>query len=215
MPERFDWSWLSQATTSPEVTLDVWLDWPEDVCRRIEVENGKVVYCKSAGSDHQAIELNLQIALRDAAKKADADSGQCHRVRAELDVLFTEVPFHYRKPDVVVFRCIPEDRAKNRWRNKPLVSDTLIAVEIVSQGSLIEDLRTKRALYADAGIPHYWIVRMAGDDGLAVSIERFVRSTYGSYVTEGVAQRDKDPYAVDTLNPFQIRITWDEIDADL
>jgi hypothetical protein len=44
MTEVFDWSLLSRAAYAPEMTLDVWLDLPGDLCRRIEVEDGRVVY---------------------------------------------------------------------------------------------------------------------------------------------------------------------------
>jgi Uma2 family endonuclease len=216
MAEAFSWSWLGQAALSPEVTLDVWLDLPEEVCRHIEVENGRIIHCESASPSHQAVQYNLQTALLNATKKSDADTGQCHRVRAELDVLFTEVPFHYRKPDVVVYRCVPTDqRLGTRWQDKPLASDTLITVEVVSRSTVIEDLQTKRSLYAKAGIPHYWVVRMAGDNGVAVSVERLALAADGSYVTEGLAVRDKDLYAVDTLNPFHIQVSWNELDLDV
>jgi Uma2 family endonuclease len=39
-----------------------------------------------------------------------------------------------------------------------LASDVLLAVEVVSPGSRRTDHVMKRAEYADAGIPHYWIV---------------------------------------------------------
>lgn len=151
MAEPFDWSWLHEAGMAPELTLAVWLELPEDICRRIEVENGRVVHCESAGPSHQAVQHNLQTALLNAGKKSDAESGRCHRVRSELDVLFTEVPFHYRKPDVVVYRCIPKDERRGRWRDKPTVADVIIAVEVVSRSTIVEDLQTKRALYAAAG----------------------------------------------------------------
>src|SRR5262245_22740724 len=98
MGEAFEWSWLGDAVTAPEITLDVWLQLPEDVARRIEVENGRIVHCESPSPNHQGIQHNLHSTLREATKKADSDTGECHRVRSELDVLFTEVPFHYRKP---------------------------------------------------------------------------------------------------------------------
>src|SRR5918992_1021978 len=144
MGNAHDWSWLKYAAMSPELTLDVWLGLPEDVCRRIEVEDGRVIHCESPSPSHQAVQHNVHAALRNAVRKSDAETGQCRRVRSELDVLFTEVPFHYRKPDVMVFRCIPDDRRYGtRWRDKPLASDMLLAVEIVSRTTVIEDLRTK------------------------------------------------------------------------
>lgn len=46
-----------------------------------------------------------------------------------------------------------------RWKGKPTAADTLAAVEIVSPGSVSDDLLVKRVRYARAGIGHYWIVR--------------------------------------------------------
>jgi Uma2 family endonuclease len=130
----------------------------------------------------------------------------------DVDVLFSEVPrFHYRKPDVVVYRCVPKDR-RGKWGDKPTAADVDIAVEIVSPGTKTEDLYTKRQLYAKAGIPHYWIVRMAGDDGLAVTIERLVLVNDGEYASAGISLRDKHLYAVDTADPLRITVTWDQLD---
>jgi Uma2 family endonuclease len=64
-----------------------------------------------------------------------------------------------REPDVYVLRAEndPEDdglfqRAEN----------VLLAVEIMSPGSGITDWVEKMSEYADAGIPHYWIIEFFG-----------------------------------------------------
>jgi hypothetical protein len=50
-----------------------------------------------------------------------------------MDVLIADSPkLHFRRPDVVVYRCIDDDRG--RWGRKPIAADCLIAVEIVSSG---------------------------------------------------------------------------------
>lgn len=62
-----------------------------------------------------------------------------------------------RRPDLVVVNS----KAINRVdRDGGLLgaADVLIVVEIVSPGSRRLDDVTKRHEYADAGIPHYWIV---------------------------------------------------------
>lgn len=41
MPEAFDWSWLRDAVSGPEITLDLYLSLPEDLSRQIEVEDGR------------------------------------------------------------------------------------------------------------------------------------------------------------------------------
>lgn len=212
MSEAYDWSWVRDASTAPEITLDVYATMPEDVSRRIEVEDGRIVHCESPSPSHQRISRNLVQALLDIAEKHDRDQRTCHEVNGELDVLFSEVPrFHYRRPDVIVYRCVPGDRG-GRWRDKPLASDVIIAVEVVSHGTLTEDLDTKRRLYARAGIPHYWIIRMAGDDGIAMSVERLRLTADQSYVSSGLAIRDKDLLAVDTADPFRIDVTWAQLD---
>lgn len=61
---------------------------------------------------------------------------------------------HYRScefPDLVVVRGdSPLKRAS--------AADVLIAVEIISPGTRNVDLHLKSFEYADAGIPHYWVV---------------------------------------------------------
>jgi Uma2 family endonuclease len=60
-------------------------------------------------------------------------------------------------PDLfVVDRAVREDlRTEGRLIR---ASEVLLAVEIISPGSRRMDMVIKRAEYADAGIPHYWII---------------------------------------------------------
>jgi Uma2 family endonuclease len=62
-----------------------------------------------------------------------------------------------RRPDVVVVRRDAVERI-HREGGILRASDVVLAVEVVSPGSHRLDLRVKRDEYADAGIPHYWIV---------------------------------------------------------
>ena len=210
MTEAFDWSWLKRAVDMPEITLDAYLDMPEDLSKQVEVVDGWLVRCESPGPSHQAIQYNLISALRASVKDLDARERTCHRVIGDLDVLISEVPrFHFRRPDVVVYRCVDEDRGK--WRRKPYASDCLLILEIVSADSVTTDIRDKRAEYAAAGVPHYWIVRMARNDGPAISVERFRLSTSGEYVFEGIAVRGRDLRAVDTMDPLLAHVSWEQL----
>ena len=60
-----------------------------------------------------------------------------------------------RIPDVVV--------TASEWRDERrlAVDEVLLAVEIVSPGSWREDLIVKPVEYAEAGIPHLWIISLA------------------------------------------------------
>jgi len=214
MTEAIDWSDFRAAAYLPEMTFDMYKSFPEDVSKQIEVVDGWMVRCESAEPSHQTIGRNLANHLWEAVKDLDRRERGCHRVNTDVDVLIAEAPrFHFRRPDVLVYRCIEEDRG--RWRRKPYASDCLIVVEIVSADSVTTDTRDKRAEYAGAGIPHYWIVRMAGNDGPAISIERLFLATDGAYISVDLAVRRRDFHAVDMIDPFQVKLTWEQLDEGL
>jgi Uma2 family endonuclease len=143
MPQDSDWSWLRAAVEAPDMTLELYESLPEDLARRIEVSDGRIIVCSSAGDKHQAVQHALLNALAEAARKHDQRRGTCHRVRADIDVLLTEVPFNFRRPDLTLFRCLDDSRS-GRWRGKPTAADTLVAVEIVSPSTVSEDVSRRR-----------------------------------------------------------------------
>src|SRR5215469_15208035 len=118
MGQDSDWSWLRAAAAAPEMTLDLYEALPEDLARQIEVSDGTVIVCHSPSDKHQAVQHALLNALAEAARKHDQRKGTCHRVRADIDVLLSEVPFHFRRPDLVLFRCLDDSRV-GRWKGKP------------------------------------------------------------------------------------------------
>jgi len=212
--EPFDWSELKAIAYAPETTLDMYKAFPEDASKMIEVVDGYLVKAESAQPSHQGIAENLIFAIRSAMREEDAAEHTCHRVHGDLDVLLADEPkLHLRRPDVVVDQCITADRGK--WGRKPFASDCLLAVEVVSADSVTTDIRDKRAEYAAAKIPNYWIVRMDNNDGPAVSVERLELAYHGDYVTQGLAVRRRDFYAVDIVKPFQLKLTWDQLDDGL
>ena len=214
MTEAFDLPELRQISYLPEITLDVYKALPEDVCTRIEVVDGWMVRCESAEPSHQVIQHNFVTALRAAVKRMDMSDQTRHQVNHDVDVLIAEGPkFHFRRPDVVVYRCIDADCGK--WHRKPYASDCLLVLEIVSADSVTTDLRDKRAEYAAAGIPHYWIVRMEDNDGLAISVERLVLTYNGDYIREELAVRRVDFHAVKISEPFAMKLSWEELDDGL
>ena len=77
------------------------------------------------------------------------------------------------------------------------------------------DMIDKRAEYARYGIAHYWIVRMTDNDGPAISVERLLLTSDGEYSREGLAIRGRDFHAIDTINPFPLRFTWEALDEGL
>jgi Uma2 family endonuclease len=214
MTEAIDWTEFRNLAYLPEITLDLYGRMPEEISKRIEVVDGWLVRCESPEPAHQTISRNFANALWAAVKESDRRHQACHRVASDVDVLIAEVPrLHFRCPDVSVYRCVDEER--RRWGRQPYASDCLLVLEIVSADSVTTDTRDKRAEYAAAGIPQYWIVRMTGNDGPAISAERFLLSADGLYVSVGLAVRGRDFHAVDAIDPFRVAITWEQLDDGL
>ena len=55
------------------------------------------------------------------------------------------------------------DAVKSRRQTRFEAADVLLAVEVVSPDSEARDRDTKPHKYAAAGIPHFWLVEMAGE----------------------------------------------------
>ncbi|MEU2251861.1 Uma2 family endonuclease [Nocardia xishanensis] len=193
--------------------MAMYLDMPEDIARTLEIRDGMIAHRESPSPNHVAISDNIKGALREAVSKSPGGA-PCLRASGELDMLVSEVPFHYKRPDAILYRCIDEPRGK--WKTKPTAADTLLVVEVVSPNTVTADLVEKRAEYARLSIPHYWIVRMVQDDGPATSIEMLRLTADGTYVRENMSLRARgDMVAVDVADPLDITISWNQLDLGL
>jgi Uma2 family endonuclease len=66
----------------------------------------------------------------------------------------------------------------------------LLAVEVVSRGSRREDRGSKPLAYAEAGIPHYWLVESPASGASALTVHTFnLDSAAGKYVPDLVHHR--------------------------
>lgn len=127
------------------MTLDEWVALPEDNTYRYELQDGVLLVSPRAARRHQLAAQRLSQQL-DGQLPVDWESVLDMEV-----VVRAEHPPTVRVPDVVVTRVGgPEDRLA--------ASDVLLAVEVISPGSRNVDLHLKPCEYAEAGIPHYWIV---------------------------------------------------------
>jgi Uma2 family endonuclease len=128
----------------------------------------------------------------EAEERLDADLG--------FDVVLWELPrAHIRRPDVALYRCAPDDE-------KPLpASMVLIAVEVVSGSGRIDTV-DKRAEYAAAGIPWYWIVRL--HDGGVSNVEVLALDhAIGGYRLVRVLE----PGDSHADGPIRIRLDWSQL----
>jgi Uma2 family endonuclease len=101
------------------------------------------------------------IAVRALAGQFDAHMPDHLEVLTEIDLDLElarpDQPGFVRRPDLIVGDGLAFEAAEDNGRLMR-ASDVLLAVELVSPGSRRLDYKVKRAEYADAGIPHYWIV---------------------------------------------------------
>ncbi|MGH8933104.1 MAG: Uma2 family endonuclease [Egibacteraceae bacterium] len=113
---------------------------------RYELTDGALTVTPSPSSLHQVLALRLGSALVDLAPEPYAVTGA-------VEIRFTRQLT--RIPDLLVFRA--EDPTRH-WFSP---AEVIVAVEIESPGSHIEDRVTKPALYAQFGIPQYWRIELS------------------------------------------------------
>jgi Uma2 family endonuclease len=187
------------------ITWEMFLEIDEDIRRDLEIVDGFVVPREQRGRDHQKVGTRLSLAFEQAAVQQMRSGGpaDCYETNTEVDVLLWEMPPTARKPDAVLHRCLPEFE-------QSAAEHVLIVAEVLSTWSGRRDRVHKMADYADAGIPHYWLVSF--DKVGAVSIERYaLAGGSGPYVPIGTSHRDMGPVAVNATDPFPLEILWEQL----
>ncbi|MEW1759495.1 Uma2 family endonuclease [Streptomyces cyaneofuscatus] len=103
------------------------------------------------------------------------------RVRREMTVVLgrRNVP----EPDVIV---VEAEAVKSRRQDRYQAADVLLAVEVVSPDSEDRDRDTKPHKYAAAGIKHFWLVEMTGENERPMVITYELDPVNKTYVSTGV-----------------------------
>ena len=145
--------------------------WLTDRCRRlIELTDGHVQELPRPTSMHQAVLAFLHVVFRAYVKPRGGV------------VLFSALRLRirdgkFREPDLLLLRDRSDPRCQDRyWPGADLV------VEVVSPDDPDRDLVEKRADYAEARIPEYWIVDPRDETITVLALEgdRYVeRGAYG------------------------------------
>lgn len=103
------------------------------------------------------------------------------RVRREMAVVLGRR--NAPEPDLVVVSAEADgDQLQTRYR----AADVLLAVEVVSPDSEDRDRDTKPHKYAAAGIQHFWLVEMAGENDRPMVITYELDPVNKTYVSTGV-----------------------------
>lgn len=160
---------------------------PEDGLR-YELIDGSIIVSPSATIDHNTIALWIASLLWESNPTDEFIVG--------TDQSTTVDDHNEPRPDVVVTRA-------RHLRQTPFpIADAILVVEVVSPTSALRDTETKRALYARAAVPSYWIVVPEEDKPDIALAELVLDPGTGQYryVTHYTTER------FDTDRPWPVRI---------
>ena len=166
---------------------------PEDGEIRYELQEGILVMAPSPITDHQRC---LRRLLRELEDQVPDGLEPIPDVDIDLQLVRPAQPGFVRRPDLVVVTCAAIERTR-RERGLLRASDVVLALEIISPSSRRMDTVVKHGEYADAGIPHYWVVDLDGDVSLTAC------HLAGDF---GYASAAPSTGIFTAVNPFPVRL---------
>jgi Uma2 family endonuclease len=163
-----------------------------------ELVEGRVFMSPSPGPDHNRAVFRVAVQL-----EPQLPSG--FEVLLDLDVNLElappDAPGFTRRPDLIVARRSARERVRQEG-GIIRAAEVVVVAEFVSPGSKRTDHVAKRADYADAGIPHYWIVDL--DDPISL-VACHLGGELG-YVDGGAVTG-----SFATTEPFPVRLDLDAL----
>ncbi|GAA2434411.1 Uma2 family endonuclease [Actinomadura vinacea] len=153
---------------------------PEDLPVRVGLVHGELVLKPRRRPIHQRIARRLATRVEEAAPAA-------WQVDTDVDVLLDddEVEPVEIAPDIVVYSCDHDPY------ERPISADLVALVaEVVSPSTKRKDRRMHPALYAEAGIRHYWRVETSQTAPAFAIYTYELDDATGRYVATGV-QHDR------------------------
>lgn len=179
------------------LTVAQYLALPEDSDVRFELQEGNLVVSPSPTPRHQKFGARLFAALEQQAPSTLVPAPD---VDVDLEIVPPTRPGFVRAPDVVVTTAAAAARV-DAERDVFRAAEVLLVVEVLSPGSRRTDSMIKFGEYAEAGIPHYWIVDLEG----GVSLRAF-RLEGNGYSEIGIFTG-----IVDLDEPFALRLDLDAL----
>jgi Uma2 family endonuclease len=119
-----------------------------------ELVEGRLLMTPSPAPDHNNAELEMAVQLR---SQLPLGLEVIVDVDVDLELAPAEAPGTVRRPDLIV---VPREARKRVRAEGGIIraSEVLVVMEVLSPGSRRTDHVHKRGEYADAGIPHFWII---------------------------------------------------------
>ncbi|MFD8492526.1 Uma2 family endonuclease [Amycolatopsis sp. NPDC059657] len=155
LPEPQGHPWL--AMPDHLLTLEEYLSLGETESGYTELVEGRLHMSPSPRRAHNVASLKLAVQL---IPQLPGDLEVVQDIDIDLGGLAGNGLAFSRRPDLVVVSKAAGARLDAEGGIYK-ASEVVVVVEIVSPGSKRTDYVTKHGEYADAGIPHYWIVDLA------------------------------------------------------
>ncbi len=165
---------------------------------RFELQGGSLVMSPSPKPRHQKCMVRL---IERLGPQLPPDLDLIAAVDVDLQLGPTDAPGSVRAPDAVVATLDSVQRVE-REGGILRAADVVLAVEILSPGSARIDRTLKRAEYADAGIPHYWLVDISDRPSLVAC------HLAGEF---GYADAAPATGVFETDAPFPLRLDLDQL----
>jgi Uma2 family endonuclease len=176
------------------LTVDAFAALGVDDRYRSELQEGNLVMSPSPAPDHMIVMGRLFVQLDG---QLPAGLLAIPDVDVDLELAPRGKPGFVRRPDLVVAHQAAVARVR-RDGGILRAGDVLVVVEIVSPGSHRTDHVIKRGEYADAGIPHYWIVDL---DSPVTLIDCHLAAAFGYQDPGPVTER------FITTEPFPVTVS--------
>ncbi|MCM2394344.1 Uma2 family endonuclease, partial [Streptomyces albipurpureus] len=167
-------------------TLEDVLALPEDTTQRVELVGGSLMMSPAPGLPHQRASHRLHNLLEQAAAAADLEV----EVFEAINVI---VPDGLVIPDLAVVDAAAAEEAGAAV----MAHDVLVVVEIASPSTRVTDRKLKPALYAAAGIEHYWRIEL--EPAPRVLVGRRHGATYADLppLLAGTIGRIDEPFPIE------------------
>jgi Uma2 family endonuclease len=119
-----------------------------------ELVEGRVFMSPSPGPDHNRAVFRVAVQVE---PQLPPELEVLLDLDVDLELAPPDAPGFTRRPDLIVARRSARQRVRQEG-GIIRAPEVVVTAEFVSPGSRRTDHVAKRADYADAGIPHYWIV---------------------------------------------------------